>query len=81
MYESTDARKPEKRDQAKGESETDGFIKKLKIEKGKEKQPTHSPLYSIPHLSFTITVFPVKLFKNGLGLTGIVCNIQSQTIN
>jgi len=31
------------------------------------------PLYSIPHLSFTITGFPVKLFKKGLGLTGIVC--------
>lgn len=30
------------------------------------------PLYSIPHLSFTMTGFPVKLFKKGLGLTGTV---------
>jgi hypothetical protein len=33
------------------------------------------PLYSIPHLSLTMTGFPVKLFKKGFGLTGIDCNI------
>lgn len=32
------------------------------------------PLYSIPHLSFTMTGFPVKLFKKGFGLTGTVWN-------
>jgi len=30
------------------------------------------PLYSIPHFSLTMTGFPVKLFKNGFGLTGTV---------
>lgn len=38
------------------------------------------PLYSIPHLSFTMTLFPVKLFRKGLGLTGTVCNIQMKKI-
>ena len=34
-----------------------------------------SPLYSMPHFSFTITGFPVSSFKNGFGFTGvaIVC--------
>ena len=31
----------------------------------------HSPLYSIPHFSFTITGFPVSSFKNGFGFTGV----------
>lgn len=36
---------------------------------------SHSPLYSMPHFSFTITGFPVSSFKNGFGFTGvaIVC--------
>lgn len=34
---------------------------------------TRNPLYSIPHLSFTMTGFPVSSFKNGLGFTGMVC--------
>ena len=32
-----------------------------------------SPLYSIPHLSFTMTCFPVRSVRNGLGFTGTVC--------
>ena len=32
-------------------------------------------LYSIPHLSFTITGFPVSPLKNGLGLSGRALDI------
>lgn len=28
------------------------------------------PLYSIPHFSLTMTIFPVSSFRNGFGLTG-----------
>lgn len=35
---------------------------------------TTNPLYSMPHLSLTITAFPVSSFKNGFGFTGTVCN-------
>ena len=31
---------------------------------------TRYPLYSIPHFSFTITGFPVRPFRNGLGFSG-----------
>lgn len=34
---------------------------------------TRYPLYSIPHLSFTITGLPVSPFKNGFGFKGIAC--------
>ena len=37
---------------------------------------TRNPLYSMPHLSLTITGFPVSSFKNGLGLIGTVCGIE-----
>jgi hypothetical protein len=30
-------------------------------------------LYSMPHLSFTMTCLPVRSFRKGLGLTGTVC--------
>jgi hypothetical protein len=40
----------------------------------KRRNPIKLPLYSIPHFSLTMTGFPVKLFKNGLGLTGTVCS-------
>jgi hypothetical protein len=39
-----------------------------------------SPLYSIPHFSLTITLFPVKSARNGLGLTGTVCNRSNQSV-
>ena len=32
-----------------------------------ESTETRNPLYSMPHLSFTDTDFPVKSFRNGLG--------------
>lgn len=31
----------------------------------------NSPLYSMPHFSFTITGFPVSSFKKGFGFTGV----------
>lgn len=31
---------------------------------------TRKPRYSNPHLSLTVTVFPVRSCRNGLGLTG-----------
>nr|GMD35367.1 unnamed protein product [Ipomoea batatas] len=37
-----------------------------------ESTETRNPLYSIPHFSFTMTGFPVKLFRKGLGFTGTV---------
>lgn len=35
---------------------------------------TRKPLYSMPHLSFTMTGFPVSSVKKGLGFTGMVCS-------
>ena len=29
-----------------------------------------SPLYSMPHFSLTMTIWPVSSFRNGFGLTG-----------
>jgi hypothetical protein len=42
---------------------------------------TRNPLYSIPHLSFTMTGFPVSSFKKGLGFTGIVCKQSTHKMN
>lgn len=43
---------------------------------------TKYPLYSIPHLSFTITGLPVRPLRKGLGFKGIiVCRKQVQALN
>lgn len=34
------------------------------------------PLYSMPHLSFTMTCFPVSSLRKGLGLTGTDCKVM-----
>lgn len=44
------------------------FIGNCNVRRNKRVQK--SPLYSMPHLSFTITGLPVRLFKKGFGLTG-----------
>ena len=35
-----------------------------------------TPLYSMPHFSFTIMILPVSSFRKGFGLTGTVCRPQ-----
>lgn len=39
---------------------------------------SHSPLYSMPHLSLTITDLPVSSFRKGLGFTGTVCGAHER---
>ena len=55
-------------------NETSGKENQTMHETNKQGNPIKVPLYSMPHFSLTMTGFPVKLFKNGLGLTGTVCS-------
>lgn len=43
---------------------------------GSVRQSGVTPLYSMPHFSFTIMILPVSSLRKGFGLTGTVCRPQ-----